>query len=227
MKPKTFLVLGLLAFSAGGLIALLSGCSQWPRTKSTKSVSTYSSIPYQLNVSGYQNASGYLVATGGAPQPTPPPLPQPTPPPGPQPTPPSPPVANCSSHTELISSSFYVGPGVWQTKTLKVEGGKRSNPCYKATTTSPASRVRIEMASKCTGNNTLLSVWPPSGSAFSNGTLMPTFANVPRSADYGDAGKPTNYVPPTRFNIAVDGLDPGTDCNNINSYDLIVKVDPH
>lgn len=223
MKPKTFLVLGLLAFSAGGLIALLSGCAPRP---TLKSATPYTSLSYQLSVAGYQNASGYLVATGQPPQPTPIP-PQPTPPPGPQPTPPSPPVANCSSHTELISSSFVLGPGVWGTKTLKVEEGKRSSPCYKATTTSPASRVRIEMASKCTGNNTLLSVWPPSGSTFSNGALMPTFANVTRSADYGAVNMATNYIPPTRFNIAVDGLDPGTDCNNINSYDLIVKVDPH
>lgn len=206
-----------------GALLLLS-CAPKP---TQMSATTYNSTPYQLSVSGYQTAAGYLVATGGAPQPTPPPLPQPTPPPQPQPTPPPVPVANCSSHTELISSSFVLGPGVWGTKTLKVEEGKRSNPCYKATTTAPASRVRIEMASKCTGNNTLLSVWPPAGSTFVNGTPMPTFANVTRSADYGAVNQPTNYIPPTRFNVAVDGLDPGTDCNNINSYDLIIKVDPH
>lgn len=213
------------------LILVLGVAASWfpgCKPKATQqSAVPYSSLPYELDVSGYQTAYGYLVASGGTPPPQPTPGPQPTPPPGPQPTPPSPAVANCSSHTELISSGFYVGPGVWQTKTLKVAGGARSNPCYKATTTSPSSRVRIEMASKCTGNNTMLSVWPPSGSAFSNGTLMPTFANVPRSADYGDASKPVDYVPPTRFNIAVDGLAPGTDCGGMNSYDLIVKVDPH
>jgi len=213
------------ALVVGGLLAVFLGCSPKP---TQKSAIPYSSLPYELDVSGYQTAYGYLVASGGAPQPTPPPQPQPTPPPQPQPTPPPQPVENCSSHTELISSAFVLGPGVWGTKTLKVASGARSNPCYKATTTVPSSRVRVEMASKCVGNNTTLSVWPPAGSTFSNGTLMPTFAAVSRSADYGAVNQPTNYIPPTRFNIAVDGGPVGTDCpSNQNNYDLIVKVDPH
>jgi len=56
-----------------GALALLS-CAPKP---AQMSATTYSSIPYQLSVSGYQTAGGYLVASGGAPQPTPPPLPQP------------------------------------------------------------------------------------------------------------------------------------------------------
>lgn len=176
---------------------------------------------FTLSVDGYDTTSGNLVPSGGGPGPTP--RPQPTP--GPNQTPPPNNITGCSQYVELLASGNAVGPGVWQTKTMKVGAGQRSYPCFQITTPINAKRVRVEIAKKCLTSSFTMSVWPLPGQTYSDGNPQPTYLKTGRSANYGSPAMPAGYVPKGRWRIAVDGGTPGSDCGGQNAYDLIVRVD--
>jgi hypothetical protein len=162
-----------------------------------------------------------IVGVLATPTPTPSPTPSPTSPftPTPKPTPsqtpgPTPPVpSGCPNGFMPDAGNGNVGllPPIRLKKDERV--------VYCAQLNAPVRRVQMQVNGQCLGANFLLTVTPPAGALFSDGTPLQVVENDndPAKATYGGLTKPLGYVPAGTFLVDVLGLEVGGDCMNNGS----------